>query len=103
MPFQNLMSDDDVITLFKDVHLTFDHYYKYMFAFIGHVTLSEKYKIVAQYGGNHDDIYKFEVDIHDPLSFGKLGLESFSFVEIYKYDDVNPPTFYTKVYEYIGW
>jgi hypothetical protein len=103
MKFQNQMSDDDVKFLFKDVHLTFDHYYKYMFTFIGRVTLSERYKIVAQYGGNHDDIYKFDVDIHEPLSFGKFGLASFSFVEIYKYDDVNPPTFYTKVYEYIGW
>jgi hypothetical protein len=103
MTFQNQMTDDVVKFLFKDVHLTFEHYYKYMFTFIGHETLSERYKIIAQYGGNHDDIYKFEVDIHEPLCFGKFGLDSFSFVEIYKYDAMNPPTFYTKIYEHLGW
>lgn len=103
MTFQNQMTDDEVKFHFKEVHLTFEYYYKYMFTFIGHVTLSNRYKIIAQYGGNHDDIYKFEVDIHEPLSFGKTGLESFSYVEIYKYDDMNPPTFYTKIYEFNGW
>jgi len=103
MKFQNQITDDEVKNLFKDVHLTFEHYYKYMFTFIGYTTYYDKYKIVAKYGGTQDDIYKFEVDIHEPLSFSIFGLESFDFVEIYKYDDVNPPTFYTKVYEYIGW
>ena len=100
MKFQNLMSDDEVKILFKDVHLTFESYYKYMFTFIGFETLTDRYKIIAQYGGNHDDIYKFDVNIHEPMKFN---LHSFSYVEIYKYDDKNPPTFYTKIYEYIGW
>ena len=103
MKFQNKMSDDEVKILFKDVHLTFEHYYKYTFEFIGYVTLSNRYKIIAHYGGNHDDIYKFDVDIHEPLRFGKFGLDSFSYVEIYVHDEKNSPTFWTKIYEYNGW
>jgi hypothetical protein len=103
--FENKLTDEFVKEHFKDVHMTFTHYYKYMFTFTGYkerfLVSGKDYKIIAQYGGNHDDIYRFSVDINKPEKFRSL--ESYSYIEIFEYDDVNPPTFWTKVYEYIGW
>lgn len=57
----------------KFVALTFDHYYKYVFTFIGvyqHWTPEtrqrEFYRCTCKDGGNHDDIYRYEVDIQEP-------------------------------------
>jgi hypothetical protein len=107
MTFENELTDEFIKENFKDVQMTFEHYYKYTFTFIGYlsrkVVNGTEYKIVARYGGDHDDVYRFEVDTHKPERFGEMGLDSYSFVEIFKYDDTYPPTYYRKVYEFNGW
>ena len=104
---ENEFTDEFVKDAFKDVKLTFEHYYKYTFTFIGYLPRvvggGVDYKIIAQYGGDSDDIYRFEVDAHKPERFGDMGLRSYSSVQIYRYDDVYPPTFYRLVYTFDGW
>ena len=57
----------------KFVALTFDHYYKYVFMFIGvyqhwneDLKKIEFYRCFCQDGGNHDDIYRLEIDMETP-------------------------------------
>src|SRR5271157_405540 len=94
--FENELTSEYVREHFKDILLTFEHYYKYVFTFIGYITIEphKDYKIIAKYGGDSDDIYRFEVDMHKPEKM--MELDSYNFVEIFKYDDTFPPTYWKK-------
>lgn len=64
---QTKMTKEEVQEKFKDVKIKFTHYYKYSFTFEG---MSEDgYKIVCSYGGNTDDIYRFNVT-DQPVNVG---------------------------------
>lgn len=61
------MTKDEVINKFSEVELSFDYYYKYSFTFVGS---KDGFKISASFGGNHEEIYKSEVDANDKATLG---------------------------------
>ena len=62
------MTVEQVNEKFKDVKVTFDSYYKFTFTFIGQS--EDGYKIACLFGGDSDDIYRYDVNT-DPVSFGE--------------------------------
>ena len=53
------MNREDFYEKYKDVKFVFDSYYKYTFTFVGeHAGESVRVEV----GGNHNDIYRMEVD-----------------------------------------
>lgn len=55
----NKITSEDAVSKYKDVELTFSHYYKYCFSFIG--TADDGAKITAVIGGDPGNIYREEV------------------------------------------
>jgi hypothetical protein len=62
------MTAEQVNEKFKDVKVTFDSYYKFTFTFKGQS--EDGYTLACLYGGNSDDIYRYDVNT-DPVSFGE--------------------------------
>ena len=62
------MTVEQVNEKFKDVKVTFDSYYKFTFTFKGQS--EDGYTLACLYGGNSDDIYRYDVNT-DPVSFGE--------------------------------
>jgi hypothetical protein len=84
---QSQLSTHDVIALYGSVPLYFGHYYKYSFTFSG---AAEDGAIVSiTIGGDHNDIYRLEVNAHDIMYFSDEQHYSASVVkdgiEIYRY------------------
>ena len=63
------MTKEEVFEKFKDLPLTFDHYYKYTFTFVGR---NEEYTVIADVGGNSEDIYRQEVSADCTETLGTL-------------------------------
>ncbi len=53
------MTKNEFIEKYGDVKVKFSYYYKYTFNYIG--SLPDGSKISVGYGGNADEIYKYEV------------------------------------------
>lgn len=66
---------------YQDVLLTFSGYYKYQFNFSG--VAPDGVSIIATYGGNSDDIYKFEVGANEERVLGSI-YDSWHMVQAYK-------------------
>lgn len=70
----------------KRLKLSFLSYYKYGFNFTGEV---DDVKVYVSYGGNSDDIYRFDVDANEfqaPDTFEKL-MNDYYYVAITKNGD----------------
>lgn len=72
------MNREELMEKFKDknISLVFQHYYKYVFNFVGlyeefdrELNKTVYYKFECGYGGNSDDIYRYEVDTRKPVPF----------------------------------
>jgi hypothetical protein len=59
------LSTHDAIELYGSVPLYFGHYYKYAFTFYG--VAEDGATVSITIGGNHDDIYRLEVNAIDIL------------------------------------
>ena len=68
---------------YSDVGLKFASYYKYTFKFRG--TAPDGMVIIAEYGGNKDDIYRYNVCANDEQPMGDL--EDCSWSRVYFYRD----------------
>ncbi len=84
------MYDEKILEKYLGVELTFSHYYKYKFTFIGYV--KGGIKIVANYGGDYDDIYRFDLKNNQKeMLDGKDGWTSISIYDgknlIYNWSD----------------
>jgi len=53
------MTKEEMLAKYGDVLLKFEHYYKFVFTFIGDA--EDGAHIMVSVGGNADDIYKFSV------------------------------------------
>lgn len=98
---------EQVEQFFKDkfIALTFDHYYKYTFTFTGiyqrwddKTKQREFYQFICQDGGNHDDIYRFEVNRDEPKPLFPLGQWGYDITIKKSVDRENWETIY---YEYM--
>jgi hypothetical protein len=67
---ENKMTVEQVKEKFGNTVLRFSSYYKYMFAFTGHT--DDGHKIMCMYGGNSDDIYRYDVDANSEYRLGNL-------------------------------
>ena len=65
---ENAMTREQVDAKFSNVPLRFVRYWKYLFTFAG--KSDDGHVITAATGGNHDDIYRLEVDVSKPLTLG---------------------------------
>lgn len=65
-----MMTVEQVNEKFKDVEVTFNSYYKFIFTFIGRS--EDEYEIVCTYEGDEDAIYSFNVNTN-PESFSECG------------------------------
>ena len=68
------MTKDEFMKKYGHIEVKFSHYYKYVFTFGG--TLPDGSKINVEYGGNSDDIYRFEASTDGTETVG--GLDPFS-------------------------
>jgi len=68
------MTKEEFMEKYGDVEVTFSYYYKYVFHYTG--TLEDGSSIEVEYGGNPDDIYRFEACVGDVETV--RGLEPFS-------------------------
>lgn len=60
------MTKEQVMETYGDVPLTFVYYYKYTFAFAGEAPDGDM--VTMMYGGDRDDIYKYEVKVSKPVT-----------------------------------
>jgi len=60
------MTLEQVNEKFKDTKIKFNSYYKYTFYFSG--VTEDGYQVLCSFGGDSDDIYRFDVDTNE-LSF----------------------------------
>lgn len=74
------MSEEKMLELYKDVPLRFSNYYKYMFTFSG--IAQDGNKVIATYGGDHDSIYRHELNVDDTKYIGKYYKEIWMSVRI---------------------
>jgi len=63
------MTAVEVAEKYGEVELHFTSYYKYVFSYRG--VAEDGYIIVADYGGDHDDIYRYEVAVNSPEKLGQ--------------------------------
>ena len=75
------MTEEEVNKLCADVLMDFNSYYKYSFSYRGNLP-AEGLIISVSYGGNHDDIYRYSVEVGKPVKFGKV--DDWNFVAIDK-------------------
>lgn len=54
-----MMTKAEFLTLYGDIEVAFESYYKYSFSFKG--TTPEGYTILVSVGGSAEDIYRLEV------------------------------------------
>jgi hypothetical protein len=64
------MKLEEVNEKFKDAKVKFTSYYKYTFHFEGQT--EDGYTLSCSYGGDSDDIYRFDVDTNE-VSFNNAG------------------------------
>lgn len=62
-----MLTNDEAIELYGDVELKFSSYYKYVFMFVGFA--EDGARICVTYGGDADDIYRYDVDADETLKF----------------------------------
>jgi len=75
MEFVKIMTEEEIHDILGDIHVTFESYYKYDFWFKGepqryYHTDTEppeyySYRVHTRYGGNKDDIYRYNVSVYD--------------------------------------
>jgi hypothetical protein len=82
------MNKEEVQSMFGDVELTFSHYHKYCFTYVGHYEHGHKYKIVASFGGSADDIYRFEVCNNDKQVLSHCLENEWNDVSVYQDDEL---------------
>lgn len=64
------MTRADFYEKYGDVEVVFTSYYKYTFTYVA--TLPDGKRLTVGYGGNHDDIYRFDVSANKPVSVSQL-------------------------------
>ena len=64
------MTREEFYAKYDDVEVTFDSYYKFIFTFVG--DLPDGARLSCSYGGNHDEIYRFELSNGMRTTVGKL-------------------------------
>jgi hypothetical protein len=65
------MTKEEFIEKYGEVTVFFSSYYKYTFSFAAY--LDDEHRIVVEYGGDANDIYRFEVETAQPRSIKNLG------------------------------
>lgn len=78
------ISKEKFVELYGDVKVKFQSYWKYTFLFYGETLNGEK--VSVNYGGNSDDIYKFDVTADLEISLKEF-YEVNSFDSAYVYKD----------------
>ena len=58
-----MMTIEQVNDKFKDAKVKFSSYYKYTFNFAGET--EDGFKLICGFGGNSEDIYRFDVDTNE--------------------------------------
>jgi hypothetical protein len=64
------MTRSEFYAKYGDVVVTPDHYYKFTFSYRG--TLENGDVIEVDYGGNSDQIYRFDVSVRDTIKVSQL-------------------------------
>jgi len=64
------ISKDEFIKKHGDVVLTFNSYYKYTFTYSA--TLEDGRSLIANIGGNSDDIYRLDVSNNEQIKLANL-------------------------------
>ncbi len=64
------MTRDEFLDKYGDVVVTFSSYYKYTFTFSAE--LPDGSTLSVGYGGNHDEIYRYELVNNEQTTVGKL-------------------------------
>lgn len=60
------ITQEEFLEKYADVVVTFDHYYKFCFEFVGYTSNDiDGLQITVSYGGNASDIYRFELNDGD--------------------------------------
>jgi hypothetical protein len=63
-----MLTGDQVNEMFKEAKVVFRSYWKYVFTFEGEQL---GYEIIVRYGGNSEDIYRYDVD-DNPVTFNSV-------------------------------
>ncbi len=64
------MTKDEFLNKYAGVLVTFSHYYKYTFTF--KAVLPDGTRLSVGYGGNHDEIYRYELVNNEQIKIGAL-------------------------------
>lgn len=64
------MTREEFYTKYGDIRVKFSSYYKYTFTFVGH--LLDGKMLVCDYGGNHDEIYRYSVGADTTFTVSEL-------------------------------
>ena len=67
------LTEDEVNSKYGEVKLTFSSYYKYSFTFIG--VAEDGARIVAGWGSDSDDIYKYNLSNNEQKKLGKVSTD----------------------------
>jgi len=70
-----MLTEEELKEILGDIHVSFHRYYKYSFYYRGEPekyyhdeenNIYYIYRIQTEYGRNHDDIYRYEVNVFHP-------------------------------------
>jgi hypothetical protein len=73
----NKLTKEEALKLYGDVPLKFDHYYKYVFTFVGFA--EDGAEVYINIGGTGEDIYRFEVDQDTRLTLNRSNFNGFDY------------------------
>ena len=85
------MTSKEFFEKYGEVKVKFDHYYKYTFHYVA--DLPDGSKLTCAYGGDSDDIYRFDVEANKEITVAHLlpykGLVYIDDKEIEWFEDIS--------------